>query len=315
MNAPANRIPDQLICPACATRLTVSEETVQCQACAASYPVVAGIPRFVEQEHLASFGFQWNRYEVAHADEDRETFRVKTGMSAESLAGLRVLDAGCGGGRYCRIAAEAGAVVTAADHSAAVEKASRLCDQLESVKLVQADLKHLPFPGESFDFAFSIGVMHHDVDTRAVFNAVARMVRPGGQMAVWLYRRNTWWQEALNQFLRRRTTNMSARRLEPWCRLGAILGGIPLVKQMLSKVVNFSTHPVRENRICDTFDWYAPEYQHHHTTAELCDWFREAGFEECQVLLPEKTGTVYRWAWRHNLIIGSGVNVLARRKQ
>ena len=315
MNAPVNRIPDQLNCPACAARLTVSVERVRCPSCSTSWPIVAGIPRFVEQEHLASFGFQWNRYEVAHADEDRNTFLAKTGMSAESLAGLKVLDAGCGGGRYCRTAAQAGAIVTGADHSAAVEKASSLCGHLDSVKLVQADLKRLPFPEQSFDVAFSIGVMHHDVDTRAVFDAVARMVRPGGRMAVWLYRRNTWWQEAINRFLRRRTTRMSAGRLEPWCRLGAILGGIPVMKQTLSKIVNFSTHPVRENRICDTFDWYAPAYQQHHTTQELCDWFREAGFEECRVLPPEKTGTVYRWAWRNNLIIGSGVNVLARRKR
>ena len=107
---------------------------------------------------------------------------------------------------------------------------------------------------------------------------------------------------------------MKPENLEPWCRFGATLGGIPLVKQSLSKVVNFSTHPLRENRICDTFDWYAPEFQHHHTTSELCTWFREAGFEEEIVLPPEKAGWFYRWAWRNNLIIGSGVNVLGRKK-
>jgi SAM-dependent methyltransferase len=314
MSATVNRIPDELLCPDCSAPLTVSGESVLCEACAISHPVVAGIPRLVEQEHLASFGLQWNRYEVAHDDEDRATFRAKTGVSAEELAGLRVLDAGCGGGRYCKVASEAGALVTGADHSAAVEKASKLCGHLESIKLVQADLKKLPFPEASFDFAFSIGVMHHDVDTRSVFDAVAKMVKPGGRMAVWLYRRNTWWQEALNSFLRRRTTKMKPEKLEPWCRLGATLGGIPLVRQSLSKIVNFSTHPVRENRICDTFDWYAPEFQHHHTTDELVSWFREAGFEDETILMPEKSGRFYRWAWRNNLIIGSGVNVLGRKK-
>jgi 2-polyprenyl-3-methyl-5-hydroxy-6-metoxy-1,4-benzoquinol methylase len=314
MSATVNRIPDELLCPDCSAPLNVIDETVSCEACAVSHPIVEGIPRFVEQEHLASFGLQWNRYEVAHDDEDRATFRAKTGVAAEELSGLRVLDAGCGGGRYCKVAAEAGALVTGADHSSAVEKASKLCGHLQSIKLVQADLKKLPFPKESFDFAFSIGVMHHDIDTRAVFDAVAKMVKPGGRMAVWLYRRNTWWQEALNNFLRRRTTTMKPEKLEPWCRFGATLGGIPLVKQSLSKIINFSTHPVRENRICDTFDWYAPEFQYHHTTSELCTWFREAGFENETVLPPEKTGRFYRWAWRHNLIIGSGVNVMARKR-
>ena len=309
-----NRIPAGLICPSCSGSFSISNEAVRCAACSTSHPIVDGIPRFVEQEHLASFGLQWNRYEVAHDDEDRATFQAKTGVALSELAGLRVLDAGCGGGRYCKVAAEAGAIVTGADHSSAVEKASKLCSHLDSLKLVQADLKKLPFAEASFDLAFSIGVMHHDVDTRAVFDAVAKMVKPGGRMAVWLYRKNTWWQEALNSFLRRRTTKMKPEKLESWCRFGATLGGLPLLKQSLSKVVNFSTHPIRENRICDTFDWYAPEFQHHHTTDELCGWFRDAGFEGMTVLPPEKTGRFYRWAWRSNLIIGSGVNVMATKQ-
>ena len=304
-----NRLPDVLSCPACSQPLQSQTESVACNACSKEWPIVDDIARFVEQEHLASFGLQWNRYEVAHDDEDRATFQAKTGVELSELKGLRVLDAGCGGGRYCKVAAEAGANVFGADHTSAVEKASSLCAHLKNVKLVQADLKQLPFEPESFDFAFSIGVMHHDRDTRAVFDAVTKMVRPGGRMSVWLYRRNTWPQEIINSTLRRITTRMEQERLEPWCRFGAFLGGIPLVKQSLSKIVNFSTHPVRENRICDTFDWYAPEFQYHHTTDELCDWFRSAGFDDLQILPPEKTGRFYRWAWQSNLIIGSGVNV------
>ena len=72
--------------------------------------------------------------------------------------------------------------------------------------------------------------------------------------------------------------------LERWCRFGAWLGGLPVVGKTANKVVNFSNHPVWENRVCDTFDWYAPEYQHHHTLEELCDWFREAGYDDLVVL-------------------------------
>lgn len=277
-------------------------------------PVQGGIPRFVEAEHLESFGRQWTRYDVAHADEDRATFQAKTGVTLPELSGLRVLDAGCGGGRYSRVAGEAGANVVGADHTHAVNRAAELCRHLPQVSFVQADLKQLPLEPASFDLVFSIGVMHHDANTRAVFDAVAKLVKPGGRYAVWLYRRNQWWQEWLNDVARRRTTRMPHDRLERYCRWGAWLGGIPLVNRTLNKVLNFSAHPDPENRLCDTFDWYAPVYQYHHTVAELSVWFEEAGFGDLRVLPPEKEGRFYRWAYERNLLVGSGVNIVGRRR-
>lgn len=308
--------PFPLFCPNCRSRLSCPlPELLVCEVCPAEFPILGGIPRFVEQKHLASFGLQWNRYEVAHGEEDRATFEAKTGFRLAELNGLSILDAGCGGGRYSRIAAEAGANVLGADHSSAVDKAAALCGSLENVRFIQADLKHLPLAEASFDAAFSIGVMHHDEHTRAVFESVARMVKPGGKLAVWLYRRNQWWQEGINRFLRNRTIKMSQRGLERVAKLGACVGGIPVVNKTLNKVVNFSNHPSYENRVCDTYDWYAPKYQHHHTTAELSQWYREAGYDNLQVLPPEKQGRFYRWCYHRNLLIGSGVNIVGIRRK
>ena len=102
---------DELRCPECAAAVGVDGDRQQllCTGCARTFPILGGIPRFVGQEHLASFGRQWNRYEVAHDDEDRATFEAKTGISLSELSGRRVLDAGCGGGRYSKVAAQAGA--------------------------------------------------------------------------------------------------------------------------------------------------------------------------------------------------------------
>ncbi len=278
------------------------------------WKVIDGIPRFVADEHLESFGDQWTRYEVAHDDEDRATFVAKTGVALNDLNGARVLDAGCGGGRYTKICGEAGATVIGADHSRAVDKAQQLCAHLPDTRFVQADLKRLPLEPASFDFVFSIGVMHHDADTRAVFDAVATMVKPGGRYSVWLYRRNQWWQEGINSGLRAISTRMPSGMLRPFCHVGGILGGIPIVNRSLNKVVNFSAHPNYENRVCDTFDWWAPEFQHHHTADELITWFREAGFTDLRVLAPEKSGRIYDWTYNHNLLIGSGVNVTGVRR-
>ena len=134
-------------------------------------------------------------------------------------------------------------------------------------------------------------------------------------MSVWLYRRNQWWQEAINNWIRRRTVKMSAARLERWSRLGAWFGGVPIVNRMLNKIINFSAHPNWSNRVCDTFDWYAPQYQYHHTIEELREWFASAGFTSVIELPPEKTGRIYRWAYRQNLLIGSGVNMVGTKRE
>ena len=303
-----------LRCPACGHPLDVTGERIECSTCKQSHPVVEAIPRFTGDAHLASFGRQWNKYEVAHADEDRATFQAKTGVTLDELKSLRVLDAGCGGGRYSKVCGEAGATVVGADHSGAVSKARQLCGHLPNVAFVQADLKRLPLEPASFDFVFSIGVMHHDSDTRAVFDAVGKLVKPEGRYSVWLYRRNQWWQELINDALRRSTTKMAPEKLERWCEWGAFLGGLPVINQTLNKLVNFSAHPSRENRVCDTFDWFAPQYQFHHTVEELSGWFHDAGFDNLRVLPPEKTGRIYRRIYEANLLIGSGVNVTGVRK-
>ena len=317
---------ERLCCPCCRDPLglvvdvihqstgSINAGRLTCEPCGKRYPIVHGIPRFVESEsYVASFGRQWTRYAVERVEEDEETFETKTGFRLSELAGRDVLDAGCGGGRYSFVAARHGARVVAVDMSRAIGRAAQLCAEFPNVDFVQADLLRLPLKECSFDLAFSIGVLHHSSDPAAAFRQVAATVRPDGRLAVWLYRRNTRFQECVNEFLRGLTRRMTVRQLEATATLGAVLGSVPLLNRTLNKLVNFSNHAVWENRLCDTFDWYSPRYQSHHTTAELMEWFRAAGFDELRELAPAKSGRLYRWAYEHNMITGSGVNVVGTK--
>lgn len=288
-------------------------EEIWCAACNVRYPLVRGIPRFAGQTYVASFGRQWNRYDVARPEEDAATFEVKTGIAPGALVGLSVLDAGCGGGRYTRLAAEHGARVVGVDLSDAVEKAYVLCAGLPQVDIVQGDLLALPLAEAAFDLVFSIGVLHHSPDPRAAFREIAARVRPGGRLAVWLYRRNSLPQEWLNSSLRAISTRTPACVLEPLCAGLGVLGSVPVLNKTLNKVFNFSSHPDWTLRVCDNFDWYAPRFQSHHTLAELKAWFSAEGFSDLSELPPARAGKLYRWAYDHNLVIGSGVNVLGTR--
>jgi SAM-dependent methyltransferase len=265
--------------------------------------------------YAESFGRQWNRYDVARPEEDRATFQVKTGVSPTDLEGKLVLDAGCGGGRYAAMAGLHGARLIGVDLSAAVAKAAALCKDLANVLIVQGDLLDLPVAEQAFDLVYSIGVLHHTPDPRRAFQQIARRVKPGGRLAVWLYRKNTAPQEWLNTLLRAVTTRLPARVLEPLCAGLGVIGGVPLLNRSLNKIANFSNHADWTLRVCDNFDWYAPPYQSHHTIDELKRWFVEEHFDEIVELSPTKSSAVYDWAYTHNLIIGSGVNVAGIRSQ
>jgi hypothetical protein len=48
----------------------------------------------------------------------------------------------------------------------------------------------------------------------------------------------------------------------------------------IEKTIPFSTHPDWRIRVCDTFDWYSPQFQWHHTEEEVEEWFKERGMKE-----------------------------------
>src|SRR5262249_58933016 len=107
--------------------------------------------------------------------------------------------------------------------SRAVDRAAELCADLREVAIVQADLLDLPVGERAFDLVYSIGVLHHTPDPRIAFGQIARRVKPGGRLAVWLYRRNTAPQEWINTGIRGLTTRLPVRALEPLCTgLGAL---------------------------------------------------------------------------------------------
>jgi SAM-dependent methyltransferase len=277
------------------------------------FPIVDEIPRFTNDEgYVESFGFQWTAFNVCQED-DASVLGSRLGMPLNALNGLLVLDAGCGGGRYSRVAAEHGARVIAVDRSRAVEKARSLCQSFPNAAFVQADVTDLPFAPNTFDVVFSIGVLHHSPDPEKAFRAIASVVKPGGRLSVWVYRRNFCWQERLNSLARRLLRKLPRRALLAVCRAAGVLGGIPIVNRTLNKVVNFSNHPVWENRVCDNFDWYAPEFQHHHSPDEVRGWFEANGFVATHELFPPRQSRFYRRLLEAGWIIGSGVNMTATR--
>jgi 2-polyprenyl-3-methyl-5-hydroxy-6-metoxy-1,4-benzoquinol methylase len=197
------RLAKLLVCPQCKGDLTLessagTEERIisgsfRCARCVVQFPILNGIPRFVPNEaYLATFGFEWKQwrrtqFDTASRKSSETTFVVSTGTRPETLRGKLVLDGGCGPGRFMEVVARAGAEVVGVDFSSAIEVAQENLGHLPNCHFVQADLLQAPFRPETFDFAFSIGVLHHTPNTKEAFLHLVRTLKPGGQIAIWVY--------------------------------------------------------------------------------------------------------------------------------
>src|SRR5262249_34170472 len=127
------RVLDSFVCPNCegSLRLESTEERtpgrevqegrLDCTQCRTSFPVVRSVPRFVPSEsYAASFGFQWNQFPTLQVDKvmqndlSRHRFYATTGWPAR-MEGQRILEAGCGAGRFTQIILETGAEIFSFD--------------------------------------------------------------------------------------------------------------------------------------------------------------------------------------------------------
>lgn len=286
-----------LACPRCGERFQLEAERLNCPA-GHSYPIKDGVPRFVESEWYAeNFGFEWNVHSTTQLDdeadrESEETFVQKTGFTAEDLKGKLVLDVGCGMGRFSDVVSRWGGRVVGIDLTTAVDAANRNLGGRPNVYLAQANVFELPFAPETFDYIFSIGVLHHTPSTKRAFDQLPKLLKPGGKIAIWVYstrmRRWCW----TSDFYRIVTTRLPKRTLH---RLSHIANPMYLLHKWLEPrssrldagfflLLPCSRHDDPDWRVLDTFDWYSPKYQFKHSDDELRDWFTAQGLTELKTL-------------------------------
>jgi 2-polyprenyl-6-hydroxyphenyl methylase/3-demethylubiquinone-9 3-methyltransferase len=103
-----------------------------------------------------------------------------------SLAGLRMLDIGCGGGILCEPLTRLGAAVVGADPSESnIAVAHRHAAQAGlSIDYRATSAEALQAAGERFDVVLAMEVVEHVTDVGLFIASAAAMVKPGGLMFV-----------------------------------------------------------------------------------------------------------------------------------
>jgi SAM-dependent methyltransferase len=288
-----------LVCPECRKLLGMKDSSFVCASCKVTYPIVRGIPRFVaSQDYVGNFGFEWTRHAQTQLDREQsrtteKQFQENTRIDPEILRGKLVLDAGCGMGRYAEVASRYGARVIGIDLSQAVESARRNLADRPNVQILQANIFKLPFPEETFDFIYSIGVLHHTPNCEAAFRKLAKLLKPGGKIVIWLYNGYNRLPYFMSDIYRKITARLPNRLLHSMCQVSVPLYYVDValrrvylgpVAAALRIALPVSHHPDKAWRVLDTFDWYSPRYQSKHTYEEVFRWFESEGLIKTTVM-------------------------------
>jgi SAM-dependent methyltransferase len=249
--------------------------------------VEGAVPRFVPDDgYVDSFSYQWHRFQTTQVDSAQQERLTetdllhKTGLTPETVRGRLVLDAGVGVGRHAEVLAGWGAHVVGLDLSRSVDVAVANLARFPNAVVLQGDLMAPPFAPGSFDVVMSIGVLHHTPDTRRALESVARLVAPGGRLAVWVYAEG---------FARRKEWIPAASRLPraaflDWCAWAVDAARAapdhPVLATMRQQLPFAIHHPTAERSVLALFDGYTPTYHGVHTTAEVAGWVTALGFED-----------------------------------
>ena len=204
---------DILACPTCGGDILLAyaskydgkeimDGVLSCKKCSREYKIVRGVPRFADlakieedkAETAENFGWQWTHFTQENEQYAEQFLGWMQPVTRDFFEGKVVLEGGCGKGRHTKLAAQWGAKeVIGTDLGDGVESAFAATRNLPNVHIVQCDVYKLPFR-RSFDYAFSVGVLHHTPDPKRAFISLAGKVKKGGHVSAWVYgaENNEW---------------------------------------------------------------------------------------------------------------------------
>jgi len=226
----------------------------------------------------------------------------------KAIAGRKlILDAGTGLGREVINIAKAaeGSSVIGMEFSECAVNALKNVSGLKNAYIVQGDILRMPFREESFDFILSEGVLHHTPDPKEAFSKCCRVLRRGGEIAFYVYRKKGPAREFTDDYVR--AIMQKASTQQKWeianriTQLGRTLSqlktivNIPMdIPELGIKKGNIDIQrfiywnflkcywndelPLEENRMVN-FDWFVPEHAHRVTEDEIKDWCRTSNIE------------------------------------
>jgi len=300
-------------CPRCRASLHVNsgDHLMSCDAghhfdAEAEVVVLCDVDNYAE-----TFGLEWLRHSRTQVDKyngtniSRDRFFEWTRWPRD-LSGETVLEAGSGSGRFTQVLLDAGARVVSFDYSAAVLANVQNNGDSDRLTLFRGDIFAIPFEAHSFDRVVCIGALQHTPDPKRAFHSLVQMVKPGGHLAVDIYRLAPVSILHPKYLLRPLRHLLPSDRLYDLCvrvvpvllRVKAAVRSIPLVgvplAHMFVPVPDYRGRLPLSDEQClewsqlDLFDWISPAHDHPATRRTVERWCREARLQHVEIEVVSK---------------------------
>jgi SAM-dependent methyltransferase len=151
---------------------------------------------YLGSQTKGSFEYQWREVPEGKwmpsnrefLDSVADQILEKTQLPRKWFPGKRVLDAGCGLGRWTYGFLKLGAEVTAVDQSpGGLERTRKLTRGMGSLELQQQDILELKVEPECFDLVWCFGVAHHTENPLKAIKNLLPPIKLGGWLFMMLY--------------------------------------------------------------------------------------------------------------------------------
>jgi SAM-dependent methyltransferase len=250
------------------------------------------------RSYVESFGRQWNAHPKVQLDSFTGLSLSKDRLKAathwpDDLAGQVIVEAGSGAGRFTEHLAKTGATVLTFDFSDAITANRMNNGHYRNVCFFRGDINDLPIPAGTVDKVLCLGVLQHTPDPKQSFLSLAKLLKPGGEIAIDVYPRRILalmhWKYILRPITKRMNQDTLYRIIARWTPplipmsawLGRYFGrsGMRLLPIVQYEYRGLPPDINREWAVLDTFDMYSPTYDKPQTMSAVRLWFKEAGFE------------------------------------
>jgi SAM-dependent methyltransferase len=140
----------------------------------------------------AKFGFQWTEYPEILKDYEEQFLGWISALDLNSVKGKSIVDAGCGTGRnsFWLRKYNGGKILAFDVEPSTVEVAQKNLKELTDCFVERASIYQLDSLKKqygSFDFIFSIGVIHHLADPVGALESLKTLSKPSTQLVIWVY--------------------------------------------------------------------------------------------------------------------------------